>query len=429
MEKIVIKGISKLFGRSPTEALRLLAAGATKEEVQRRTGTTVGVYDVNLTINAGEVFVVMGLSGSGKSTLLRCINRIHNPTTGQIIVDGQDITALNERELREVRRKKFGMVFQRFALFPHRTVLGNVEYGLEVQGVPPRERRERALATLRTVGLEGWENHHPDQLSGGMQQRVGLARALAVDPDILLMDEAFSALDPLIRKEMQDELLALQTSMRKTIVFITHDLDEAVKLGDRIAVMRDGRVVQVGTPEEIMSNPADDYVAAFTEDLDRTKVLTAGSVMQPLKARLRPKDGPAIALHILRRAAVSSLIAVDDAGRFAGLITADDVLRAAQDRAPSLQPYLITDVKPVPRDTPLRDVIAGGVGAHWPLPVIDGNGRVVGVLVKGAILAALARATGTNEPGADAGARGTDTENGGDVPSPDGKEKVYHAIS
>src|SRR5690606_263355 len=270
-------------------------------------------------------------------------------------------------------------------------------------------------------------NHRPDQLSGGMQQRVGLARALAVDPEILLMDEAFSALDTLIRKEIQDELLELQTSMRKAIVFITHDLDEAVKLGDRIAVMRDGRVIQVGTPEEIMSNPADDYVAAFTEDLDRTKVLTAGAVMQPLKARLRPKDGPAMALHTLRRAAVSSLIAVDDAGRFAGLIIADDVLRAAQERAPSLQPYLITDVKPVRRDTPLRDVIANGVGAHWPLPVVDGDGRVVGVLVKGAILAALAHATGGSGPEADAGGAGVEADNGEDASSPDREETVRHA--
>ncbi|WP_020128358.1 quaternary amine ABC transporter ATP-binding protein [Streptomyces sp. 303MFCol5.2] len=270
--------LHKVFGRRPQQAVERLREGADREEL-RADGTTAAVIDASFTVAPGEVFVVMGLSGSGKSTLLRMLNGLLEPTAGRVLFDGQDLTALADRELREVRAKKISMVFQHFALFPHRSVLDNAAYGLAVQGVPRREREERAAEALRLCGLAGWEKSWPDELSGGMQQRVGLARALATDADLLLMDESFSALDPLIRRDMQDQLLTLQQTLRKTIVFITHDLNEAMRLGDRIAVMRDGRIVQTGTAQDILLRPANDYVASFIQDVDRSRVLTASAVM------------------------------------------------------------------------------------------------------------------------------------------------------
>ena len=266
----------------------------------RETGMTVGVNRASFSVESGEVFVIMGLSGSGKSTLVRLLNRLIEPTEGTVLVDGDDVTKMSADELRQMRRTKMGMVFQRFALFPHKSVRENVEYGLEVQGVPKRERREKALQSLELVGLKDYADQLPDQLSGGMQQRVGLARALAIDPDILLMDEAFSALDPLIRKEMQDEMMELQSTMNKTIVFITHDLDEALRIGDRIALMKDGSIVQIGTPEEILTNPANEYVEKFVEDVNITKVLTAGSVMKRPEVLVLGKEGPRVALKRMR---------------------------------------------------------------------------------------------------------------------------------
>ncbi|GKQ34809.1 glycine betaine/L-proline ABC transporter ATP-binding protein [Streptomyces sp. A012304] len=268
----------KVFGRRPDEAVGRLRDGADREEL-RADGTTAAVIDASFTVNPGQIFVVMGLSGSGKSTLLRMLNGLLEPTSGRVLFDGQDLTALTDRELREVRARKISMVFQHFALFPHRSVLDNAAYGLCVQGVPRAERERRAADALALCGLAGWEKSWPDELSGGMQQRVGLARALATDADLLLMDESFSALDPLIRRDMQDQLLTLQQTLKKTIVFITHDLNEAMRLGDRIAVMRDGRIVQTGTAEDILVRPANDYVASFIQDVDRSRVLTAGAVM------------------------------------------------------------------------------------------------------------------------------------------------------
>ncbi|WP_210586566.1 glycine betaine/L-proline ABC transporter ATP-binding protein [Streptomyces sp. GESEQ-35] len=268
----------KVFGRRPDDAVERLRKGADRDEL-RADGTTAAVIDASFTVEPGQIFVVMGLSGSGKSTLLRMLNGLLEPTAGQVRFDGQDLTALGARELREVRANKISMVFQHFALFPHRSVLENAAYGLAVQGVPRAEREKRATEALEMCGLAGWEKSWPDELSGGMQQRVGLARALATDADLLLMDESFSALDPLIRRDMQDQLLTLQQRLKKTIVFITHDLNEAMRLGDRIAVMRDGSIVQIGTAEDILVRPADDYVASFTKDVDRSRVLTASSVM------------------------------------------------------------------------------------------------------------------------------------------------------
>ncbi|OQR61109.1 glycine/betaine ABC transporter ATP-binding protein [Streptomyces maremycinicus] len=270
--------LHKVFGRRPQQAVERLREGADREEL-RADGTTAAVIDASFTVEPGEIFVVMGLSGSGKSTLLRMLNGLLEPTAGRVLFDGQDLTALADRDLREVRANKISMVFQHFALFPHRNVLDNAAYGLAVQGVPRREREERAAEALRLCGLAGWEKSWPDELSGGMQQRVGLARALATDADLLLMDESFSALDPLIRRDMQDQLLTLQQTLKKTIVFITHDLNEAMRLGDRIAVMRDGRIVQTGTAQDILLRPANDYVTSFIQDVDRSRVLTASAVM------------------------------------------------------------------------------------------------------------------------------------------------------
>ncbi|MFI7292468.1 glycine betaine/L-proline ABC transporter ATP-binding protein [Streptomyces sp. NPDC050121] len=268
----------KVFGRRPEQAVERLRAGADREEL-RADGATAAVVDASFTVEPGQIFVVMGLSGSGKSTLLRMLNGLLEPTAGRVLFDGQDLTALTDRDLRAVRARKISMVFQHFALFPHRSVLDNAAYGLAVQGVPRREREQRAAEALRLCGLEGWEKSWPDELSGGMQQRVGLARALATDADLLLMDESFSALDPLIRRDMQDQLLTLQQTLKKTIVFITHDLNEAMRLGDRIAVMRDGRIVQTGTAQDILIRPTGDYVASFIQDVDRSRVLTASAVM------------------------------------------------------------------------------------------------------------------------------------------------------
>lgn len=368
--------------------------GADKKAVQEQLGLVVGVHDATFTIEDGEIFVVMGLSGSGKSTLLRCLNRLHEPTAGTIEIDGQDITALDRRSLMELRRNKFGMVFQSFALLPHRTVLGNVEYGLEIRGMAPDERRRIALEAIENVGLQGWDAHYPHELSGGMQQRVGLARALAVDPDILLMDEAFSALDPLIRREMQDELLDLQARLNKTIVFITHDLDEALKVGDRIAVMRDGEIIQIGTPEEIVSAPADDYVSAFTEGIDRAKVLTAESIMQRPKEVATLRDGPRSILRKLQQSGLSSIFLVDRERRLLGLLEAKAVARAVRDAdggEVDLSAALIDTFPRVPHDKPLREVIALGAGISGPIAVVDDKDRLAGVIVKGAILAALVR--------------------------------------
>ncbi|MER6307073.1 betaine/proline/choline family ABC transporter ATP-binding protein [Streptomyces sp. NPDC001739] len=278
MSRLQAEHLYKVFGRRPEDAVRGLEAGASRDEL-RAEGTTAAVIDASIEVDEGQIFVVMGLSGSGKSTLLRMLNGLLEPTAGTVRIDGQDLTSLSDKELRAVRSRKISMVFQHFALFPHRSVLENAAYGLEVQGVPRAERERRATEALELTGLKGWEKSWPDELSGGMQQRVGLARALATDADLLLMDESFSALDPLIRRDMQDQLLELQKTLKKTIVFITHDLNEAMRLGDRIAVMRDGRIVQTGSAEDILVRPANDYVASFIQDVDRSRVLTAGAVM------------------------------------------------------------------------------------------------------------------------------------------------------
>ena len=275
-DKIVCTDIWKVFGPHEKNVLSNLDKTLSRSEVQEKTGHVVAVKDVTFSVQKGETFVVMGLSGSGKSTLVRCLSRLIEPTAGQVSIDGQDVTTMSNRDLTELRRNRMSMVFQHFGLFPHRRVIDNIGYGLEIRGVKKKDRLEKSMETLNLVGLDGWDQHYPRELSGGMQQRVGLARALAVDPEILIFDEPFSALDPLIRREMQDELLSIQKLVQKTMVFITHDFSEAIKMGDHIAIMKDGEISQVGTPEEIVANPIDQYVKDFTEDVPKYKVLSAG---------------------------------------------------------------------------------------------------------------------------------------------------------
>jgi|TARA_B100000767_G_scaffold33009_1_gene28175 glycine betaine/proline transport system ATP-binding protein len=302
--KLICKDVWKIFGSNPKRVLENHDRSKSRAEIQSETGHVVAVKDVSFEVKKGECFVVMGLSGSGKSTLVRCISRLIEPTGGQVVIDGQDVTKMDKKELRNLRRHKMAMVFQHFGLFPHRRVIDNISYGLEVRGVGKLERTEKAMEILNLVGLEGWDQMYPRELSGGMQQRVGLARAMAVDPEILIFDEPFSALDPLIRREMQDELLELQSKLQKTLIFITHDFLEAIKMGDKIAIMKDGQISQVGTPEEIVANPVDKYVRDFTEDVPRYKVLSAGKVMRSTKQKSIPKGFEAI----LDTAKIDSLI-------------------------------------------------------------------------------------------------------------------------
>jgi len=395
MEKIILKNVSKVFGDNPRKAMAMLKEGKGKDEIQAKTGSVVGVNNVSFNVNEGEIVVVMGLSGSGKSTLVRCINRLFEPTSGEIIVDGQDVTKLNTGQLREFRREKFGMVFQNFALFPHRTVVHNVEFGLEIQNADKTVRREKADKALELVGLKGWGEKYPSELSGGMQQRVGLARALALDPDILLMDEAFSALDPLIRRDMQDELISLQQSMRKTIVFISHDLDEALKLGDRIVLMKDGAVVQIGTPEDILMKPSNEYVAKFVEEVDITKVLTAESIMKKSQdVAYLNTDGPRAAMRKMKNNAIASLFVLDKEGRVHGIVFADEVAKLIEKGEKNLEPAIIKDIAKVKPDTPASELFPLMQGISHPVAVVDENNKLKGIIVKGLLMAAIAERGG-----------------------------------
>lgn len=338
MSKIEIKDLYLVFGNEKQKALKMLKEGKTKSEILKATGCTVAVKDANLSINEGEIFVIMGLSGSGKSTLLRCINRLIRPTSGEVIINGTDIAKVSDKELLQIRRKELAMVFQNFGLLPHRSVLHNIAFGLELQGVKKEEREKKAMESMQLVGLKGYENQMVSELSGGMQQRVGLARALANNPEVLLMDEAFSALDPLIRVQMQDELLTLQSKMKKTIVFITHDLSEAIKLGDRIAIMKDGEIVQIGTSEEILTEPANAYVERFVENVDRSKIITASSVMvdKPIVARLK-KEGPEVLIRKMRERNLTVLPVVDSNNLLVGEVRLNDLLKLRKEQIRSIE--------------------------------------------------------------------------------------------
>ncbi len=389
MSKIEVRNLFKIFGPESGKAMEKLKAGMTKDDLLQKFGHTVGIDDVSFEVEQGEIFVVMGLSGSGKSTLVRCLNRLIEPTAGEVFIDGEVVTGLSPDKLRAVRQKKMAMVFQRFALFPHRTILQNVAYGLEIQGVNKQTREEKAMEMLSTVGLKDWGAVYPDQLSGGMQQRVGLARALAVDPDILLMDEPFSALDPLIRKEMQEELMELQSNMQKTIIFITHDLDEALKLGDRIAIMKDGQIVQLGTPEEILTNPSTEYVANFVTDVDRSRVLKAENVMIRPRALVKASDGPRLALRKMKEEELSSIFVVGEGRTLRGIVFVDRALEAVEKKEKDLKNIIDEDIPVTSPDVTLLDLIPMAVTARVPIAVTDDKRKLLGIIVRVSVLAGL----------------------------------------
>lgn len=394
LPKVKVNHLTKIFGKKTKPALEMIRANKSKTEILEKTGATVGVYDVNFEVEEGEIFVIMGLSGSGKSTLIRLLNRLIDPTSGNIYIDGQDISSLDKEGLREVRRNKMSMVFQNFGLFPHRTILENTEYGLEIRGVPKEERQAKAEKALENSSLIAFKDQLPSQLSGGMQQRVGLARALANDPEILLMDEAFSALDPLIRREMQDELLDLQENVKKTIIFITHDLNEALRIGDRIALMKDGQIMQIGTGEEILTNPANEYVRTFVEDVDRSKVLTAQNIMVPALTTNIEIDGPTVALKRMRQEEVSMLLAVDKKRQLKGVVRAEKALEARKNGT-SLVECVDPEIQTIDKDMLVNDIFPLIYDAQTPLAVTD-NGKLLGVVIRGSVLEALAE-TEVNE--------------------------------
>ncbi|WP_341864476.1 glycine betaine/L-proline ABC transporter ATP-binding protein [Leuconostoc citreum] len=395
MAKVEIKHLTKIFGKRPKAALKMVKQNKSKNEIVEKTGSTVGVYDINMSIEEGEIFVIMGLSGSGKSTLIRLLNRLIEPTDGQLFIDGQEITKFNKKQMLDIRRKKMSMVFQNFGLFPHRTLLENTEYGLEVQGVDKAERRKRAEKALDNAKLLSFKEQYPSQLSGGMQQRVGLARALTNDPDILLMDEAFSALDPLVRGEMQEELLDLQANVRKTIIFITHDLNEALHIGDHIAIMKDGQLQQVGTGEEILTDPANEYVETFIGGVDRTKVLTAESIMIPALTTNIAVDGPTVALRKMSDEEVSGLVAVDRNRKLLGYLSSDSAVSARRERKSLTE--VIAEMPTVSLDTLIADIMPIIYDSQTPVAVIDSNNRVKGVIIRGAVIEALADTEGDDE--------------------------------
>ncbi|QEL11089.1 quaternary amine ABC transporter ATP-binding protein [Kushneria phosphatilytica] len=401
--KIQVRGLSKVFGQHPKKALELRDQGLDRAQIREKTGQTLGLSNIEFDVREGELLVIMGLSGSGKSTLIRCLNRLIEPTEGQIIIDGENIPELDDKALLQCRRRHFSMVFQNFALFPHRTVQANAEFGLEIRGVDREERQRRAVEALRQVGLEGWEQAMPRQLSGGMLQRVGLARALANDASVLLMDEAFSALDPLIRNDMQQELLQLQHRMRKTTIFITHDLDEALSIGDRIILLKDGEIVQIGTPEHILTQPANDYVRRFIEGVDMSRVLTAASAMHPVRATVRLGEGPRTALHRMRENGLDSIYVIDRDRRLMGIVEAEDVDQAARQGRDTIDDLIVTDSPKVAPDEPLNNLFAMFQQRSYPIAVVDEEGRLKGVVVKGSVLAELAETSTPQQTGESSG--------------------------
>ena len=386
--KLTAKNVSKLFNDDDGEGARRLAAGESKEDIFKATGVTVGIDNVSFDVNEGEIFVIMGLSGSGKSTIVRTLNGLIPPTSGQIIIDNVDVASCDKETLRDVRRKKITMVFQHFALFPHKTIIDNVAFGLKLKGMGKEERHELARASLAKVGLEAYANSYPSQLSGGMQQRVGLARGLANDPEILLMDEPFGALDPLIRREMQDELVVLQKELKKTIVFITHDLNEAMILGDRIAIMKDGAFVQVGTAQEIVSEPADDYVRAFVSDIDRSRVFKVSDISRDA-AWVKVDSTTADALAVMDKAK-SDLAYVVEKGVPVGLLMRSDAMEAQ--RTAPVRDVMYAEPPTVSEESYLNEVY-GAAQAGVPMAVTDDDGKLVGVVDQEAIFEQLASET------------------------------------
>ncbi len=387
-----VSGLWKIFGNYAEEIVNSEKRTATKEAILEETGCVVAVRDISFQVHRGELFVIMGLSGSGKSTLIRCILRLIEPTTGKIIINGEDICSFDERRLMHLRRHTTSMIFQHFGLFPHRSVIDNVAYGLKVRGVGKAERCAKAQEVIELVGLKGWESHLPSALSGGMQQRVGIARALANDPEILLMDEPFSGLDPLIRRQMQDELLELQERVHKTILFVTHDLHEALKLGNRIAIMRDGEIIQVGAPEEVITTPTDAYVREFVKDASPAKVLTAGNIMEQPNVLLYDWQGPKAAMHILRSSRLDNAFLVSRTGRLRGLVTMERLVELFRNKGNSLAEALEPDMPTCTVDTVVEDLLPLAASTEYPIPVVDGKEKFLGEVNIGAILVSMIQA-------------------------------------
>jgi len=395
MDKIVVENLYKIFGDQPEKAIELLQEGQSKASILEKTGMTVGVDNASFAIESGEIFVIMGLSGSGKSTIVRMLNRLIDPTAGKVFVDEKDVTQMGQNELVKFRLHNMSMVFQSFALMPHLSVLDNAAFGLELAKVDKAKRKERAMQALAQVGLTGWENSYPAELSGGMQQRVGLARGLAVDPDIMLMDEAFSALDPLIRTEMQDELLKLQENDQRTIVFISHDLDEALRIGDRIAIMEGGRVVQVGTPEDILQNPADDYVRAFFRGVDPTNVISAGDIIRDTYPTLiKTKVGSLRSTHeLLSGSEYDHCYVLDTDRHFLGIVSADSLREAMESGAPDspIDQAFLNGVSPANMNDSMQAILPAVASSSWPIPVVDDQNVFKGVVSKNRFLRTLHR--------------------------------------
>ena len=397
--KLEIKNLYKIFGENPQRAFKYIDKGLSKEQILEKTGLSLGVINASLAIEEGEIFVIMGLSGSGKSTMVRLLNRLIEPTRGQVLIDGEDIAKISDAKLSEVRKKKIAMVFQSFALMPHMTVLNNTAFGMELAGVGLQERQEKALEALRQVGLENYAHAYPDELSGGMRQRVGLARALAINPDILLMDEAFSALDPLIRSEMQDELIKLQSRHQRTIVFISHDLDEAMRIGDRIAIMQNGEVVQIGTPDEILNNPANDYVRTFFRGVDISQVFSAKDIARRTPVgliRKTPGFGPRSALKLLQDEDREFGYVLERGQKFVGIVSIDS-LKTALAAGAGLDNALLETPAAVDAQTPLSELLSVVGQAPCAVPVVGEEGQYVGIISKGVLLQALDREGATNE--------------------------------
>jgi glycine betaine/proline transport system ATP-binding protein len=393
MARIIVEKLVKIFGGNPKKALKLLKDGYSKGKILKKTDQTVGIAGVSFDVDEGELFVLMGLSGSGKSTLIRCINRLVEPTSGSICIEGRRIEKMDEKELRRFRGKKIGMVFQHFALLPNRTVLENIALGLEIRGIPKEDRHKRSEESLKMVGLIDWKERYPNELSGGMKQRIGLARALAIDPDILLMDEPFSALDPLIRNEMQEELLNLQEEMKKTIIFVTHDLDEALRLGDRIAIMRDGMIEQIGTAEEILLDPANEYVAKFLQNVDATKVLTAGNITIKPRETLRETEGPRTAMRKMNASDSDYIFVIGRDRRLKGIVLMEDALELAEKREMNVR-GILKEADTIDSNVLIEDIYRIIGKSERCLAVINEDYKFLGVITRRSLISSLAEKRG-----------------------------------
>ncbi len=390
-EKIIleVKNLSKLFGKNKKQAFEMMKNGSNKVAVAKKHGVTVAVNDVSFQVERGKIFVLIGLSGSGKSTVVRCLNLLQKPTSGDVLFEGRSILDFDKKELLDFRRTKVSMVFQSFGLMSHRNVLENVAYGLEVRGAKKEERESKAHELINMVGLEGWEEKSISQLSGGMRQRVGIARALANDPDILLMDEPFSALDPLVRQDMQFELLSLQKKLNKTVVFITHDINEAFKLGDMVAIMNEGKIIQMDTPENMAANPANEYVNSFITSADKGQIYSVKHIMQTPLCMLQPKDGANRALKLMRDNGVSSAYVVGDKLEFIGILTLDDALKVKSGEL-SMQDVIVRDTLKTKQDTLISDLLSDAATAKFPIAVVDDDNHLKGIVSKAAVISSLA---------------------------------------